>query len=254
MGLFQKKDKPKVTFATSCWERDYSYLLEGDYLQEQIARHNYPFAERIMIINNVKDINKAIALAEKKVKEKVITHYYIAEKQSEKILSFFQLKKKDFTLGRQKKDYPELNDDWVYYNALGPLAAIYYTTGDYLLYQTGDVGLDKTCSWIDKAITFMKRKKRYKVANLTWNENYEEVKEESFCQKKDFFLAKEGFSDQMFLVKALDMKSPIYSELREDASHFPRGEVFEKRVFSYMKNHNWRRLTYKYGSYIHPCP
>ena len=55
----------------------------------------------------------------------------------------------------------------------------------------------------------------------------------SFRVKGYFYVAKEGFSDQMFLIKVADFRALIYSEIRFDAAHFPRGDVFEKRVFSF---------------------
>jgi hypothetical protein len=67
----------------------------------------------------------------------------------------------------------------------------------------------------------------------------------------NFYVAKQGFSDQMFLVRTSDFKAPIYSEMRLDASHYPRGDVWEARVFSYLKNRGYRRITFRHGSYVH---
>jgi hypothetical protein len=64
-------------------------------------------------------------------------------------------------------------------------------------------------------------------------------------------MAKKGFSDVCFLVKTEDFKKPIYNEIREDSAHFPRGDVFEKRVYSFMKNHKWQRITYVDGICVH---
>ena len=97
----------------------------------------------------------------------------------------------------------------------------------------------------------MGKKPKIKVANLTWNEKYCEAKKESYKKRKGFYVSKRGFSDQQFLVKREDFRQPIYSEIREDASHFPRGDVFEKRVFSYMLNHGWERITFSKSSYRH---
>ena len=83
------------------------------------------------------------------------------------------------------------------------------------------------------------------------SKKYLEAKKESYKKKKDFYLAKHGFSDQCFLIKVEDFQKPIYNESRSDSSHFPGGEVFEKRVFSFMKNHGWERITFRHGSYIH---
>ena len=58
MFWFKKKPLPSVTFATCCWERDWQHiLLDPLYLsQRQIANHLFPFAEKLLVINNVSDL------------------------------------------------------------------------------------------------------------------------------------------------------------------------------------------------------
>lgn len=154
-------------------------------------------------------------------------------------------------MGPDAGQYQNVSADWIYHNAIGPLTAIYLCQSDYLLYLTGDVRLDEPIEWIQRALGIMEKDSRYKVANLTWNNRSEEARRESVRSYKGFYVAAQGFSDQLFLVKRSDFRAPIYREIREDASHFPRGDVFEKRVFSMMKNHGWLRLIYAKGSYIH---
>jgi hypothetical protein len=292
-----------VTFATCCWERDWPcLLLDPNYLAvRQIGCHLYPFAEKILIINNVANLapishtharkggqsvppdfaNREAAnmglhignerftkdgitncsdllqecekwgldsvykKAMQKVKEGILSHVYIANDSVAEVLSFFQLKRSDFV------DETDIPSDWVYYNALGPLTALYFARSDYFLYLTGDVTLPKPCSWIDKAIQKMEQNREYRVANLIWNDNMKEVKRESYKKEGDFFVAHQGFSDQMFLVRTEEFRQPIYSEIRADSHHYPRGAVWEKRVFSYLKNRNLQRITYRKGHYIH---
>ena len=73
-----------------------------------------------------------------------------------------------------------------------------------------------------------------------------------FCASQHItFVSKNGFSDQQFLVNIKDFKKQIYNEIRTDSYHFPRGDVFERRVFSFMKNNGWERIIFRHGSYIH---
>lgn len=248
--MFWQRPLPKVSFATSCWEKDWRLiLLDPDYLRvKQMAHHRFPFAEKILVINNVSDLERVKRAAQTKVDEGVLTRYVVAE---ESVLSFFQLKRSDFQPGPDALQYENVNADWIYFNALGPLTAIYTATSDYLLYLTGDVRLDRPVRWMEKALRQMEKEPNYKVANLTWNDNYKEAKRESHRSKWDFFVAKQGFSDQLFLVRQKDFRQPIYGEIRSDSTHYPRGNVFEKRVFSYMKNRGWERITYRRGSYTH---
>ena len=218
-------------------------MEDSTYLSEkQIGNHSFPFHERLLIINNVSDLDQVQKAAEKKIDEGVLDRYVVAD---EKILPFFHLKRADFTSDGK------VNNDWVYYNAIAPLTAIYEARSDYLLYLTGDVYLERKVRWIGHALRLMEKNPNYKVANPTWNGKYGEAKKESYRKSFRFFIAKEGFSDQLFLVKREDFCAPIYSEIRPDSHHFPRGDVFEKRVFSYMKNRQWERITYRHGSYTH---
>jgi hypothetical protein len=225
--------KATVTFATAVWEKDWRLILQDtEYLAvKQIGNHCFAFDERLLIINNVSDLNAVKLAAES---HDAIDRVEVAD---EKVLEFFGLKKSDF-------------NEWQYYNALAPLSAIYHCKTEYLLYLTGDVYLKKPVDWIEKAIRFME-KKGAKVANLTWNDNYKEAKRESRRSTWNFYVADQGFSDQMFLVKRSDFAAPIYGEIRSDSNHFPRGDVFEKRVFSFMKNRGWERITFRRGSYTH---
>jgi hypothetical protein len=86
---------------------------------------------------------------------------------------------------------------------------------------------------------------------LLWNDALKEAKKESYRKSWNFFFSREGFSDQMFLVASKTVRQPIYKELRTDLRHFPRGDTFERRFFSYMKNRDWERITFRRGSYTH---
>jgi hypothetical protein len=229
---------PTVTFATSCWERDWRLiLLDPNYLRvRQIENHCFPFAEKLLVINNVEDLAAVKNAAQAKVDEGVLTRYVIAK---ESVLPFFRLKRSDF------------ERDWLYYNALAPLTAVYECRSDYLLYLTGDVRLDEPVDWIRPAIRWMEKDENIKVANPTWNRNFPEARRESYRTTWNFYRARQGFSDQLFLVRKNDFRRPIYGEIRPDSHHYPRGDVFEKRVFSYMKNRGWERITYRRGSYVH---
>lgn len=62
-----------------------------------------------------------------------------------------------------------------------------------------------------------------------------------------------SFSDQFFLVKTKDFKVPIYNESIALSERYPKygGVTFEKRFDSWMKNHNYQRVTFKNGYYLH---
>jgi hypothetical protein len=253
MRFWQKAPLPSVTFATACWERDWKQiLLDPHYLaQRQIANHLFPFAEKLLVINNVNDLGAVQDAAQKKIDEGVLSRYVVAEQTAKDLLGFFQLKREDFRPGPDAHLYRDVDADWIYFNALAPLTAIYCCQSDYLLYMTGDARLDEPVDWIGRALRLMEKKPIYKVANLNWSSNNDGAKKESDGKCKGFYVSSRGFSDQMFLVKCADVRAPIYGEAAEDAVQYPRGDVFEKRLFTAMRKRNWLRLTYSKGSYIH---
>ena len=252
--FFKKKCPIEVTFATACYEKDWEdLLLDQKSLDEMILNHMHPFIKKMLVVNNVNEPNKVLKAAKAK---KILTDIVVAKEIEKEILEFFQLNKNDFKTTKDAKNYEGVDDSWIYYNALAPLAAIFSCQTDYLLYTTGDVKVTKPVKWIEKAIEYLNRYPNCKVANLLWNNRKKEAKNQSYKRDRNFFFSKEGFSDQMFLIKTKDFKQPVYQEIRTDAEHFPRGDVFEKRVFSYLKNHGFERIIFRKGFYEHkdtPC-
>jgi len=55
------------------------------------------------------------------------------------------------------------------------------------------------------------------------------------------------------MVRTADFRQPIYSEQNAASSRYPGygGELFEKRVDSWMRNHGHLRATYRHGAYEH---
>ncbi|MBF0764366.1 MULTISPECIES: hypothetical protein [Parabacteroides] len=106
--------------------------------------------------------------------------------------------------------------------------------------------------WISEAIKLMNEHTDFAVANPVWNHKYKEAAHESIDETENFYIGY-GFSDQCYLVKNDIFKQPIYNEYNEESSRYPvyGGELFEKRVDSFMRNHEMKRLTHKQVSYIH---
>lgn len=227
-----------VTFSTSCWEQDWDILLKSRFLENKITRNGYDFTKKVLIINNVKNRGEVKGYAEKALSSGVITDYFFVEDYIDKALSFFQLSKE--ALGK------------AYYYSNHELVSVYLCQTDYLLFYTGDTYLEKTTPWVAPALAELEGNSDYKVANLVWNNRYEEAKRESQSEIGDFYVGF-GFSDQCFLVRKKDFRAPIYTENHPASERYPEygGETFEKRVDSWMRNHNYLRLTFRKGSYVH---
>jgi hypothetical protein len=229
---------PSLTFATNCWEKDWDILLKTNFLENKILRNETTFTKKTLLINNVKNREKVEAYAKKNVAKGVITDYFFVEDHINEAMKRFGLTKE--TLGKG------------YYYSNHELVSIYLCDTDYLLYFTGDTWLDEKVGWVEPSIVEMEKNLNYKVANPVWNGKYDEAKKEAKFEIQNFYVGF-GFSDQCFLVRTNDFKAPIYNESNPISERYPKygGETFEKRVDSWMQNHNFLRLTYKHGTYFH---
>lgn len=227
-----------VTFETKCYEKDWEIILKTDWLQKAIEGCKYDFKEKIVYINNVNDENAVCRQAEQLVKRGVITKYVLVREYADRVLDFFNLNKEDFKGG--------------YYYSIQELTGIYLCETKYLLHFSSDARIKKAFDWIDDAIEKMENSGEISVANPTWNNRYNEARAEAIKEDDSFYYGY-GFSDQCYLIPVDRFKAPIYNEVNKESARYPKygGELFEKRVDSWMRNNEMKRITSKKGSYIH---
>jgi len=236
-----------VTFETQCWENDYDYLLNIDHLKTIIANCNFPFTKRQVIINKVYSRKKAIALAEACKRAGVIDAYYFAEDYINQALQHFQIDPKSFHGG--------------YYYSRCQLVGLYLADTDYVLHFTTDSSITEptTANWIAEATALMDQYPKYVCANPSWvisqggiTFGADGAKQEADSELDHWYVGY-GFSDNCYLVPTKLFKQPIYNEHHPDSARYPiyAGECFEKRVDSYMRNHQLLRLSYKTLWYSH---
>ena len=230
--------RPSVTLETKCWERDWRLLLTTDRLSVLAERNCFDFAERTLMINNVADRVQVCRYAQRAVDRGVITRYIVVEDHADEALRFFQLTRDALTTG--------------YVYSIAELVSIYLCRTDYLLHYAGDCLPVAPNPWIPAALTYIASRDDLRVANLTWNSNYDEAERESSSQTADFYVGY-GFSDQCYLVRTSDFRAPIYNEVHPASERYPDygGELFEKRVDAWMRNHQYLRATFKHAAYTH---
>ena len=229
-----------VTFETKCWENDWRLMLQTDHLAEMINNCGYAFAEKILFINNVNNPEKVKKYAEKAVKNGIIDKYVMVEEYADEVLKHFDIEKDDFAGG--------------YYYSISELVSIYLCRTKYLLHFSSDSYIPneyKAVEWIDPAIKLMEETPEFIAANPVWNYHFDEGENESYDETDEFWISK-GFSDQCYLINTDVFKNRIYNCRHEAAEKYPKygGELFEKRVFSYMMTEGKSRLTSKKLSYI----
>jgi len=204
-----------------------------------IERCNYPFTRKVVMINNVDDIDKVRHYAEKKMKKGIIDQYFIVDDYAKTALDFFNIDIQSFDGG--------------YYYSIAELVGIYTCKTDFLIHFSSDTIADNSrSSWIREAIEILNERRDVLVANPTWDFNFLQAKEESFDSAGNFFLGY-GFSDQCYMIRTDDFRKQIFNEKHPLSDRYPKygGELFEKRVDSYMRNHTLFRITSKQSCYIH---
>jgi hypothetical protein len=229
-----------VTFETKCYHNDWEFLVKKNIISKMVANCNYNFANRTLFLNNFNEYKQIKSYAENLIKNNIIDDYYIVRDYEDEALDFFNLNKDSFKGG--------------YYYSIAELVGIYLCKTEYLLHFSSDTILrkDYRTNWIDAAIAVMEDKNDIIVANPTWNFKYKEAKSESFSEDDNWYYSY-GFSDQCYLIKTENFKKDIYNEVNILSERYPKygGELFEKRVDSYMRNHSLKRITSKKCSYMH---
>lgn len=229
-----------ITFETKVWENDWEIMLITDRIKQMIERCQHPFEEKILYINNVSDLEAVKRAADRLVAEKIISKFVVVSEHAEAALEFFSLSKDK--LGKE------------YYYSIAELVSIYLTNTKYLLHFASDsiIAPRTRKDWLMAGINTLDANPQVKVFNLIWNKKYKEAaKESDFEDQVNFY--SNGFSDQMYLIRTSDFKGPIYEYDHSDAARYPvyGGELFEKRVYSWLRHHNYLRATYKHGNYLH---
>lgn len=229
-----------ITLETKVWENDWELVLKTSRLRDLVSRCNYSFDQRILYINNVKNPIIVEAHAQRLINEGVIDQFVHVHEHAQEALDFFQLSKENLGKG--------------YYYSIAELVSIYLTKTKYLLHFSSDAIPEKNISspWLQEAIELLSAKNNVKVFNLTWDHRFKEAKNESISEDAEFFYGY-GFSDQMYLIRTEDFRAPIYEEINQASNRYPKygGELFEKRVDSWMRNHSHIRASSKKYSYIH---
>ena len=229
-----------ITFETKVWENDWELVLKTSRLKDLIDRCKHPLDHRVLYINNVKTPTEVEQHAQRLIDDGVIDQFVHVHEHAQAALDFFGLTKEKLGKG--------------YYYSIAELVSIYLTKTKYLLHFSSDSIPEKNISapWLQQGIDLLESRLDVKVYNLTWNRRYQEAINEAIEQDQDFYYGY-GFSDQMYLVRTADFRAPIYEEFHEASKRYPQygGELFEKRVDSWMRNNQCIRATHRHASYLH---
>ena len=228
-----------VTFATNVWENDWQAILTTDRLGQSVKRCGFSFADRLLMINNVSDMAAVRRAADSAVEAGTITRVVAVDEHAEAALQMAGLTRAGLDKG--------------YLYSIPPLVGLLQCRTAYFLYFTGDtiVAPDAPPDWLDRALDLLEARPDVKAVNLTWNRRYRQAARQSVDDDADFWFSR-GFSDQMFLVRAAELRAPVYDHYHPAVRHFPEraGEPFEKRVAMWLRATGGFRATYRHGAYL----
>jgi hypothetical protein len=230
-----------ITFETKCYENDWEYMLKTNYLDLMIKRCNINFEFKQLIINNVKNPEIVKKYAQKKIDKGIIDAFYIVDDYIDETLQFFDIRKDSFGKG--------------YNYSCSELVGLYLSKTKYHLHFSSDAFLPKISrsGWIKEACQMFDMDSNYVVANPCWDNEFATAISQSVKPNSGSFIVGYGFSDQCYLVRTADFRAPIYNFKHPDSERYPKygGELFEKRVDSYMRTNQLLRLTHSKESYVH---
>ena len=230
----------EVTFETKVWEKDWDLIMKTPFLRRTIERCGDLISRRVLYINNVNNPQQVIQAANQLVAKGSIDSWILVEQYAEQALSYFNLSKEKLGLG--------------YYYSIAELVSIYLCETKYLLHFSGDATVLKGASkdWLAQGIKVLEENPQVVVFNLAWTNDFESIRQESESEDENCFYGY-GFSDQMYLIRMADYKQKIYEYYNVASERYPKfaGELFEKRVDSWMRENQLLRATFKYGNYLH---
>jgi hypothetical protein len=233
-----QKPMISVTFETKIYENDWEYILIGNYLSRMINNCDYNFEKKNLLINNVKDPKRVAKYAQKKVDQGVIDAYYIVEEYITEALKYFQLTPEDLGKG--------------YYYSSAEIVGLYLCKTDFLCHFSSDsILISNHYNWIRESIELFNQNNKILVSNPLWAKI---ELNKSLLINKSFHFSNAGFSDQCYLLSMKNVKNDFLIYQHPDGDKlYPNygGELFEKRVFSFMKYNDVFRITALHSYYKH---
>lgn len=229
-----------IRLDTKVWEGDYRDVLTAKYLNKLSSRTGIAAPNIRVMLNNIMYPRNAKRLAEHAKRDGLIGDYFLVDEIASEVLSFFDLDRVSFGSG--------------YRFSICELAAIYLNELPYTLHFSGDSMPSHAISNTFYAhAKHALKKENVRVVNLMWNQNYIEHELQSKSEDSLFWYSIGGFSDQMYLVSTSEFRQKIYGYSHPHSLRYPSyaGNLFEKRVDSFLHTNNYLRATYKHGVYLH---
>jgi hypothetical protein len=228
-------DAPTVDSYVNCWEGSYRELLAPGVLGNHYGVHSYPFARRVLTINNVADRHDVVRLADQAIARGECDAYLFVADELPQALQRCGLRIEDIQPVIHFVDF----------------LLVVVSTGhsDYVLHVADDVRITRPFDWISDALRTLQGNQDFLIANPDWSlETGKPIggaKREALRFEAPYWIGF-GFSDQCFLGSRQRLAAPIYGEWNKASNRYPMshvGRIFEARVDAYMRNHDLLRIS-----------
>lgn len=233
----------EVDLVVNCFERTYREVLTGGFFAGLEAQNRRSFARRLALINNVDDVDDAIARARALVASGELHGYALVAEHLDRALAVTGLRR------------PELEPLLHYSDCL--MVAATLPGSPWLLYWDAEARLEAPHDWVGAAIELMERDRRLLVANPSWEPAGSDGRrpglERETIGVADRFAIGRGFSDQLFLARRSELAAPIYhhrclAQIRYPTAH--RAAIAESRIDAYMRHRGRLRATSLDATYV----
>jgi hypothetical protein len=228
-----------VDLVVNCYERTYRDVLRPGFFDGVVEQNQRPFTERIALINNVTDRADAERRAQSLVERGEITSFsFVADRLTE-ALRVAGLSRR--SLGGRP-----------YFLDYGLVMAI---TGSspYLLGWDAEVALDASVDWATPGVDLLGARRDVFSVAPRWPARSFDTLEQETVERDGAWHLGWAFSDQLWLVRRVDLAAPIYRRVAPAAlvrnKDHPR--TFEARVEAYQRAARRYRATHAQVRYRH---
>jgi hypothetical protein len=236
-------DGASVDLVVNTFERTYRDTLTPGFFEGLENQNRYSFARKFALINDVNDLDDAVARAQALVDRGELYGFELVAEHLDRALNITGLAREELE--------PLLH----YCDCV--LVAVTLPGSPWILYWDAEARLIEPQDWIGPAIDLLQRDRRLLVANPSWEVPAADgrrpgVEHETVEMAKGFSIGR-GFSDQIFLARRGELASPIYRErclaqIRWPTAH--KAAVVESRIDAYMRHHGRLRATSLGATYV----
>lgn len=226
-----------LSIETKVWESDWEKGIRGGGVARLFEMIPTP-AMRRLLINNVAAPNLVVEEAQKLVYAGIIDEVILVKEHLSMALEHFRLSEE--VLGR---GLPYSSAE---------LVGLLNCDTPYLCHFAGDCRMGHVSDWMEHGIELLEAKPDISVVNPIWNGNYGEVTVESQECDGQYAIGS-GFSDQCYLVRKQEFFDANLTRLHPISERYPEygGDLFEKRVDSWMRFEKKLRATDLRATYLH---